>query len=148
LAYKNALSSYKETRITTASQGQLIIMLYDEAVRQLNTGLELMKLNSNGKKEPGRIEKISKAILKTEEIITELLVSLDFEKGGDISKSLFAIYTWFNRELMEANINQDIGRLEKVRDLIDDLRSTWHEIAKKSQSETAGREVVGLDIAG
>jgi len=148
LAYKNALSSYKETRITTASQGQLIIMLYDEAIKQLNAGLELINLNSGGKKEPGRIEKISKAILKTEEIVTELSVSLDFEQGGDISKNLFALYTWFNRELMEANISQDIERLTRVRDMLNDLRSAWLEIVSKSQNESLNREVVGVNIAG
>ena len=143
-----ALSTYKETRIKTASQGQLIIMLYDEAVKQLNRALELMELNNSGKKDPGRIEQISKAVMKTEEIVTELMVSLDFEQGGDITKNLFALYTWFNRELLEANISQDIGRLTTVRNMINDLRDTWYEIISKNSAETANREVVGVNIAG
>jgi flagellar protein FliS len=148
LAYNNALSSYKETRIKTASQGQLIIMLYDEAVRQLNRALELLELNNSAKKEPGRIEQISKAVMKTEEIITELMVSLDFEQGGEISKNLFALYAWFNRELLEANIAHDTKRLTTVRDMIADLRGTWNEIISKSSAEPVNREVVGLNIAG
>jgi flagellar protein FliS len=148
LAYKNALSSYKETRIKTASQGQLIIMLYDEAVKQLDRGLELLEMNANGKKDPGRIEKISKAIMKTEEIITELTVSLDFEQGGEISKSLFSLYAWFNKELLEASIAQDIDRIVNVRDMMNELRSAWHEIAGRSKVEVPEREVLGLNIAG
>jgi flagellar protein FliS len=148
LAYNNALSSYKETRIKTASQGQLVIILYDEAVKQLNMALDLLKLNSSVKKEPARIEQISKAVMKTEEIITELMVSLDFEQGGEISKNLFALYTWFNRELLEANIVQDTKRMTTVRDMLVSLRGTWNEIISKANAEPVNREAVGLNIAG
>lgn len=148
VAYNNALSTYKETRIKTASQGQLIIMLYGEAVRQLDLALDLLELSGSGKKDPGRIEKISKAVVKTQEIIAELMVSLDFEQGGDIAKNLFSLYTWFNHELMEANINQDIKRISGVRILIEELRGAWQRIVVTNAAETANREVVGLNIAG
>ena len=147
MAYKNALSTYKETKIKTASQGQLVIMLYDEAVKKLNLALEMLELN-NQKKEPGKIEQISKAVMKTEEIITELMVSLDFDQGGEIAKNLFSLYSWFNKELLEANIAQDLDRIRVVRDMISDLRSTWNEIATKYTDEPVSREVVGLNIAG
>ena len=148
MAYRNVLSTYRETRIKTASQGQLIIMLYDEAVRQLDQALDLLGLNDSGKKDPSRIEKIGKAVVKTQDIVSELMVSLDFEQGGDIAKNLFSLYTWFNRELMEANIGQDAQRLSSVRDHIDELRNAWHEIVATNAAETANREVVGLNIAG
>jgi flagellar protein FliS len=148
LAYKNALSTYRETRIKTAGQGQLIIMLYDEAIKQLDRGLELLALNSSEKKDPSRIEQTGKAIMKTEEILTELMVSLDFDQGGDISRNLFSLYTWFNRELLEANIKQDTERIRAVRNMIDDLRSAWQVIVGKNTVETANREVIGINIAG
>jgi flagellar protein FliS len=148
LAYKNALSTYKETRIQTASQGQLIIILYDESIKQLDRALEFMQMNSSGKKDPGKIEQISKAILKTQEIITELMVSLDFEQGGEIAKNLFALYTWFNKELLEANIKQDLKRIATVRNMLNELRGAWSEIAAKNNAETANREVSGVNIAG
>jgi flagellar protein FliS len=148
LAYKNALSTYKETRIKTASQGQLIIMLYDEAVKHLDRGLELLDMNSSGKKDPARIEQIGKALLKTQEIVTELMVSLDFEQGGDIAKNLFSLYTWFNRELLEANIQQDVRRITVIRNMINELRSAWHEIIAKNAAESVNREVSGVNIAG
>jgi len=147
LAYKNVLSTYKETTVKTAGQGQLIVMLYDEAVKQLTKAAELIDLNNKDKKEPGRIEQISKAIMKTEEILTELIVSLDFEHGGDISKNLFSLYTWFNRELVEANINQDIKRMLAVRDMLADLRNTWSAVANQSPAAKPN-ESVGLNIAG
>ena len=123
-------------------------MLYDGAAKQLNLALELLELNNSEKKDPGRIEQIGKSLMKAEEIITELMVSLDFEQGGDIAKNLFALYTWFNRELMEANISQDIRRIITVRNMISELRNSWKEISGKYTSDSVSRETVGLNIAG
>jgi flagellar protein FliS len=148
MAYTNGLTAYKETRIKTASQGQLIIMLYDEAVRQLDLGLELLKLNTGEKKDPGRIEPVNKAILKTQEIITELIVSLDFEQGGDISKNLFALYTWFNQELLEGNIAQDPHKVQNVRNMMDELRGAWNEVISRTQADGLARPSEGINIAG
>ena len=148
MAYTNAISTYKETRIKTASQGQLILMLYDEAIKNLDRGLELLSLNTGEKKNPGNIEKISKSILKTQEIITELTVSLDFEQGGEIAKNLFSLYTWFNKELLESNIQQDIRRIISVRNLLSELRSAWVEITAKAGSEAPGKTITGVNIAG
>ena len=148
MAYKNALSTYKETTIKTASQGQLVVMLYDEAVKQLGKAIELLELNNTQKKDPSRIEQINKSIMKTEEILTELMVSLDFEQGGEISKNLFSLYTWFNRELLEANINKDIERMLTVRDMLSDLRNTWSQIANHNPADAQNREAAGINIAG
>jgi len=149
MSYKNASSSYKEAKVKTAGQGQLIIMLYDEAVKQLTKATELLDLNIKEKKDPGRIEQISKSVLKTEEIITELTVSLDFDNGGEIAKNLFSIYTWFNRELVEANINHDLNRMLTVKDMLLDLKNTWSTIANQKTAENPNREAaVGLNIAG
>jgi flagellar protein FliS len=123
-------------------------MLYDEALKNLDRGLDLLNLNAGGKKNPANIEKISKSILKAQEIITELTVSLDFDQGGDIAKNLFAIYTWFNKELLESNISQDVRRITAVRNQLSELRSAWAEVAAKANPETAGKAVTGVNIAG
>jgi len=148
LAYTNAISSYRETRVKTASQGQLIIMLYEGAVKYLDRALELLALNAGGTKNPANIEKISNSILKTQEIITELTASLDFDQGGEIARNLFSLYTWFNRELLEANIHQDIRRITAVRNQINELKVAWAEVVAKSSSENAGKVVAGVNIAG
>jgi flagellar protein FliS len=148
LAYTKALSAYRETRIKTASQGQLIIMLYDEAVKQLDHSLDLMGKDKGAKRNPRTIEAIGKGILKTQEIVTELMVSLDFEQGGEIAKNLFALYTWFNQQLLEANISRDIRKVLAVRNQINDLRGAWTEIAAKASADLKGKAEVGVNIAG
>jgi flagellar protein FliS len=123
-------------------------MLYDEAVKQLDQGLDLIQANANGKRDPGKIEKIGKAIVKTQEIITELMVSLDFDQGGEIAKNLFALYTWFNQELLEANIAQDLRRVLNIRNMLNELRSAWAEIMAKTPAEGMGKPSGGVNIAG
>jgi flagellar protein FliS len=123
-------------------------MLYDEAVKHLDRGLDLLEKNATGKKDPGKIELINKAVLKTQEIITELMVSLDFEQGGDIARNLFSLYTWFNKELLDANIKQDMRRITIIRNMLDELRGAWNEVVVKNASESAGKTVTGVNIAG
>ena len=149
MAYTNAISAYRETRIKTASQGQLIIMLYDEAIKCLDKALDLISSNAQGKKDPSKIEHINSSILKAQEIITELSVSLDFDQGGEIAQNLFAIYTWFHHELLEGNITQDFNRIKIIRDMVNDLRNAWHVIASEKAPEAAEKKAaVGINIAG
>jgi flagellar secretion chaperone FliS len=147
LGYKNASITYKETKIKTASQGQLIIMLYEEAIRQLTIALEMLELKNENKKIHDKIEKINKAIMKAEEIITELMVSLDFDSGGDIAKNLFSLYSWFNKELLEASISQDIERVKTVKNMFIDLSESWKKIVHIAEPEKR-EAAVGLNIAG
>jgi flagellar protein FliS len=147
LAYKNASSTYKETKIKTASQGQLIIMLYEEAIKQLNMAIEMLESKNENKKIHEKIEQINKAIMKAEEIITELMVSLDFEQGGDIAKNLFALYSWFNRELLEASISQNPERIKTVKNMFSELNDSWKKIVHTVETEDRSA-TVGLNIAG
>ena len=147
LAYKSAASTYRETRVTTAGQGQLIIMLYNEAVKYLDEALQTLETDESGKMDPRNIERFGRNVVKAQEIITELMVSLDLEQGGDIAKNLFSVYTWFNHELLEANISRDYTRIAKVRDFVEDLRGAWHEVISTGATEAQGR-ASGISIAG
>ncbi|MCF6335913.1 MAG: flagellar export chaperone FliS [Spirochaetales bacterium] len=139
----NRLNAYKETHIKTASGGKLILMIYDEAVRQLDIALEALE---NGKY---KMDSVSNSIIKTQDLITELIVSLDFEKGGEIASSLFSLYMFFNQQLMEANIKKDIELLKKVRVYLTDLRGAWTEVVAKAGAENVQDERSGgINIAG
>ncbi|GHV84133.1 flagellar protein FliS [Spirochaetia bacterium] len=148
MANSNALSAYRETRIKTASQGQLIIMLYDGAIKMMDHAIELLKANSGGKKNPSKIEEVGNSIIKAQEIITELMVSLDFEQGGDIARNLFAIYTWFNKELLEAHVSADSQRILVVRDMVNDMRKSWSGAIAKTAADERHAVSAGLNIAG
>ena len=140
----NPLAAYKETRVKTASPGQLIVMLYDEAVKQADTAVAL--LGPESKPKPGDIERINACLGKVQDVITELMASLDFDAGGDIAKDLFSLYVWFGREILEANIHKDVGRIQAVRNMLAELRGAWAEVSNKAQGGSA--TPMGVNIAG
>jgi flagellar secretion chaperone FliS len=142
----NPLTAYRETRVKTASPGQIIVMLYAEAVKQMDSAIELLK--NDVKARPDLIEKSNAAVTRTQDIITELMASLDFEAGGEIAKNLFALYLFFNRELIEANIQKDAEKIKTIRDMMDDLRGAWVEVVAKSAIEGLESSRVGVNIAG
>ena len=136
----NRLNAYKETHIRTASGGKLIILIYDEAVRQLNYAIEILEGGDP------KLDAVSNAIIKTQDLITELMVSLDFEKGGEIAGNLFSLYMFFNKQLMEANVNKDVSILKKVHTYVADLRDAWQQVITKTSVK--GRVPGGINIAG
>lgn len=140
----NPLAAYREIRVKTASPGQLVVMLYEEAVKQCDRALELMARDL--RKHPADIEKVNSALGKAQDIVTELMASLDFEAGGDIAQDLFALYVWFNRELMEANMEKNEKRVRSIRKQLDELRGAWAEAASKVQGGNASP--MGVNIAG
>lgn len=143
---QNPLAAYRETRVRTASPGQLVVMLYDEAVKQCDAALG--PLDREGGPKPNEIEKVNKALGKAQDIVTELQASLDFEAGGELASNLFSLYVWFNSELLESNISKDGKRIRVVRNLLDELRGAWTVAA--AQSPGGGREAAaaGVNIAG
>ncbi len=136
----NPLNAYRQTRVKTASQGRLIVMLYDEGVRQLDIAIE--ELSSDAP----RLDLINNAIIKTQDVVTELMVSLDFEKGGDIAQNLFSLYTFFNQKLIEANLEKDPAILKDIRGLMKELRDAWAAIEKKGAA--GGVADGGVNLAG
>ena len=86
MGYQNAYAAYQKTNVNTASQGRLVVLLYEGAVKHLKAALNLF--DANGKLKAGDIEQFGIHLQKTQAIITELQVSLDMEKGGDISRNL------------------------------------------------------------
>ncbi|MFQ3619890.1 MAG: flagellar export chaperone FliS, partial [Spirochaetales bacterium] len=69
--HTNPLKAYKETNIRTASQGKLIVMLYEEAIRQIDIAIQELAQKSR------KLDLVHNAIVKAQDIITELTVSLD-----------------------------------------------------------------------
>ena len=135
------LRAYRQTRVKTASQGQLIVMLYDEGLKQLKIAeTELARSQA-------KLDVAHNAIVKAQDIITELMVSLDFEKGGDIAQNLFHLYMFFNQRLIDANLGKDSSAIREVHDLMAELREAWAAI-ESSAGATERPESAGVNLAG
>ncbi|MDR3200937.1 MAG: flagellar export chaperone FliS [Spirochaetales bacterium] len=139
--YVNPSSAYKEARVRTAGQGQLIVMLYEEALKQIDTALQVLEALQTNK-----FDLAHNAITRAQDVVTELTVSLDFDKGGDMAKNLFNLYMFFNRQLMEANVQKDPKPIRVVRNFMAQIRDSWVQIANTRVEAPA--IAPGVNIAG
>lgn len=146
MGYNQAYSAYQKTNITTASQGHLIVLLYEAAVKNLKNALSCFE--EDGKIHVDSIEKFSNCIQKTQAIISELQVSLDMEKGGEISKNLMSLYIFFNSELLDATFKHDKKKIETIHTMMSDLLSAWRTAAASTANAPAQETRPALNIEG
>ncbi len=144
--YNNAYTAYQRTNINTATRGRLIVLLYEGAVKQLSQAVALFE--PDGKILAKNIEQFGNCLQKAEAIISELEVSLDMEKGGEIAKNLMALYLYFNEELMQANISKDKSKIESVLKMLKDLTESWRQIASTTANVTPSSNESRLSIQG
>lgn len=137
----NPQDAYKETKVRTASQGQLIVMIYDEAIKQI----DIAAAGIDGG--PKHLDEVHNAIVKAQDLVTELTVSLDFERGGDIAKGLFSLYMFFREQLLIANVQKSTEILVSIRAMLAELREAWIQIYK-SGAEAQRAAPTGVNIAG
>ncbi|HBD96344.1 MAG: flagellar export chaperone FliS [Spirochaetes bacterium GWF1_31_7] len=146
MSINNPYQQYKKNQIETADQGKLIVMLYDGAIKFISRAIELM----DRKKVTGEdIETIHKNIIRTQDIITELMSSLNMD-AGDISQRLFSIYMYMNNKLIEGNIQKDSKPLTEVKNHLIELREAWFQAAKtvaQDPKQAVGSGAGGINIA-
>lgn len=133
-SYGNGYNTYREVGVKTASQGKLVVMLYQGACSHLEEAIAMIQ--SDGKILADNIEKFGIHVQKVQDIITELQVSLDMEKGGEIAQNLMSLYIYFNKELLTAGIKHDKVKLEFILNLLNQLRESW-ETASNTQANNA-----------
>ncbi len=143
MAANNPYQQYKQTQIATADQGRLVVMLYDGAIKFLSKALETMEKE---KLSGGDIEKIHVNIVKTQDIISELMSSLNMDVG-EFSNRLFSIYMYMNNRLIEGNIKKDKTPLLEVRRHLTELREAWAQASKNVQQENVTKQAGGINVA-
>lgn len=111
----NAYSNhYYNNQIMTASSEQILIMLFDGAIRFVRQAGLAIDENRLGDK--------AQAINKAVAIITEFSNTLDYEVGGEIALELSSLYDFMTRELSAVNAQNDVQRLGPVEKVLLDLR--------------------------
>ena len=146
MSYQNAYTAYQRTNVNTASQGRLVVLLYEGAIKHINAAINLF--NENDKIKASDIEQFGIHIQKAQAIITELQVTLDMEKGKDIARNLMSLYLYFNEELMDANINHNKTKLQFVVQMLNELAESWRIIANSTANAPAAKVQNALNIVG
>jgi flagellar protein FliS len=113
-------NKYMETAIQTAAPAQLLIMLYDGAIRFCKGGIEAIN-NSN-------MEEAHRNICRAEDIILEFIVTID--KSSPVAEGLIKLYDYMYFLLIEANINKSVEPIQEVIGYLVELKETWIQAAK------------------
>jgi flagellar protein FliS len=122
--YSQAINSYNQNNINIESPEKLIEMLYEGALKFTAFAKKAIEKND--------IEKKVYWINKTINIFTELLISIDIEKGGDVALYLNGLYNQQIKFLTEANIENNTEKLDIVIKVLKGLLEAWKETTQKN----------------
>ncbi len=133
---KSSIDQYRKSAVSGASPLQLVIMLYDGALRFMEAGRHAML-----KRE---VYQQNDNLTKAQRIISELLSTLDLQQGGEVAKNLFSIYTYVYDKLVEANLEDKPEIVEECTTILSELRESWVELEKRFRASAV---VEGQDNA-
>ncbi|WP_042195545.1 flagellar export chaperone FliS [Paenibacillus camerounensis] len=111
---------YRQSSVKTSTPGQLLIMLFDGAIRFTKAGAEGITTAD--------IQKSNLNLVKAQAIMSELMGSLD--ASYEISNSLFGLYEYIRHLLIQANVKKDKKLAEEALEHLTELRMTWLEASK------------------
>jgi flagellar protein FliS len=114
--------AYKKTSVSTASKEQVLLMLYQAAIKNCKKAIEAI--------EQKKIAAKGEHIGKLQDIVIELNNSLDFEVGGEIAKELSSLYDYILFSSTQANIKIDKEPLEGCLNVLNTLYAGWSEAIK------------------
>ncbi|TKI72832.1 flagellar export chaperone FliS [Lysinibacillus mangiferihumi] len=123
-----AQNAYKQNSVTTASPGELTLMLYNGCLKFLSKA----KLAIQDK----NIQDKNTNLIKAQAIISELMATLNMDI--EVSKNMLALYEYMNRRLVEANIQNDVSIIEEVEGFVTEFRDTWKEVIRINRQQQFG----------
>ena len=119
MSMNDPYSKYLENQVTTATPGKLLVMTFDAAIRFARIAAEKMK--------EGKLDEQSANIIKVQNILIELISSLDMRVDSQLAANLQSIYNFMVDRLTQANIRDDEAALQEVIEMLTELRETWAE---------------------
>lgn len=135
MAVANAYQLTREYQLyqtANARPTQLVLMLYDGAIRFLSLAREKMI--------SGDLEVRHTFLLKAQRILSELMGSLDMEQGGEVAANLQRVYAFMLHHLVEANLYDRPENIEEVIRMLRDLRDSWAQIDQQVRREQIAAE--------
>ena len=118
-------ATYKQVSLETASGPQLLLALYDGAIRFLARADQAI--------EAGEVETVNTYIGRTQDILGELMTTLDMSQG-EIPARLMDLYIYMHRTLVDANVQKESRKLHEVQGLLRDLRTAWRGAVDQVQT--------------
>lgn len=134
-------TAYRNTNVQTADQRTLILMLYDGLIRFLQKAIV--------KIEAREIEAAHNYLVRSREIVAELLATLRPEKAGQIGNNLKRLYVYAFNRIVEANLRKDPEMIREVIKLVSTLRDGWMSAKPAAaKEEVSGQENRHVNLRG
>lgn len=129
----NPYQQYRATKVETAGSVDLVVMLFQGAVKFIRLGIQAIEQDD--------AQAVNTNLTRAQDIVVELLGSLNREDGGEIATQLAAVYEYCFRQLVRANVRRDAELAREVLGLLRDLGMTWQQLAVQ-QRHARGAEFV------
>lgn len=114
--------SYQRNKYETASPHKLILMLYTGAIQSASRAQSFIT--------EGQHVEANKYILKVQDILYELISTLNEQEGGEIAGNLKALYFYMLDKLVQANLKKEVEPLNEVIGILRDIKDAWEQIGK------------------
>lgn len=124
MALLNPYQNYRQQQINTASRDKLVLMLFDGAIRFCNQA----KVALDNK----QYDQVNTNLVKAQNIVQEFMITLDMDY--EISHSLYYLYDYCYRRLIEANLKKDQAIISEVTTFLSELRLTFTEASVKARA--------------
>ncbi|MFS0879540.1 flagellar export chaperone FliS [Bacillus sp. 7586-K] len=129
MAINNPYAAYQQNSITTASPGELTLMLYNGCIKFINQASQAIDASN--------IQEKNTNIQKAQKIITELMITLN--KDYEVAKKFEVMYEYMNHRLIEANIKNDKEILKEVENYVVEFRDTWKQVIQINRQQQYGQ---------
>lgn len=120
----NGYNVYKTNTVNYASKEQLLLMLVEGAVKFCKIARQAIVDKD--------IKKAHDALTRTQDIFSELMVSLDTTQG-EWAVQLFNVYAFIKEKLFEANMGKNLEIVDEIIPLVEDINETWKEAYKRAK---------------
>lgn len=122
---KAATQQYTQVQVSTVDRGRLLLMLYDGCIKFLRLAQEGLEAKD--------IPKFARYLSKAQAIISELMMTLDFEKGGTIARDLERLYDFMLFYLTEANIEKNPKKIAKTTELVEIIAGAYRDVIRNQK---------------
>ncbi len=117
----NPWKSYRQIATQTAPPGQLVLMLYEGALRFLDRALGGFTIEDPA--ESNMV--VHNNLQRAQDIIRELNSALNLEQGGEFAARMRDLYEYFDRRLWESDLKKDRQGIDEVIRHVTKLRDAW-----------------------
>lgn len=131
MSYSRQAGRYREVEVLSATPGQLVVLLYDHLLVSLRRARAAMDARD--------VEQQGECLEKSRNVLTELLVTLDRERGGEVATNLAALYSFLLGELVQVGVRGDGPRLDRVTRMIGELRDAFAHLATSPNATATAR---------